>query len=75
VHDARRFIYRLTPPSRDLFPYMATLGHWATRHLPGSPRTLHLVHRGCGAPLVPEVACNHCHQVLLPQDVEFDKAL
>lgn len=69
--DARRFVYRLTPRSRDLFSYIATLGYWARSHLPGCPDSLRLVHRSCGAPLVPTVVCDRCEVALLPQDVSY----
>lgn len=69
--DARRVVYRLTPRSRDLFSYIATLGLWARNNLPGCPDSLRLTHRTCGALLVPKVVCDRCEEELLPQDVTF----
>lgn len=74
--DARRFVYRLTPRSRDVFPLTITLVQWADRWLPPARRapTMTRIHRACGKPLHAVVTCSVCGEALLPRRVSF-KAL
>ena len=69
VQDARRRVYRLTPASRDLFGYIICFSSWASRHHLRQPSSISTVHKACGKAFVPQVACSHCHQTLLPWDV------
>jgi DNA-binding HxlR family transcriptional regulator len=60
-----RHEYRLTDKGRDLFPYALVLNAWGERWLAtGSGSPYVLVHRPCGAVLVPQVRCSHCHGTL-----------
>lgn len=70
--DARRRIYRLTPASVDLFPYILCFSQWASRHHFQLPSAIRTTHRACGTPFVPEVVCSHCRERLLPWDVGYD---
>lgn len=68
--DGRRYQYRLTERSRDLFPITMALVRWADRWMPhpaGPP--MRRFHRRCGAPLVPLVVCSACGEELQPRDV------
>jgi len=72
--DARRFVYRLTAPGRDVFALTILLVQWAERWL--APRRTPLVlrsHRPCGRPLVAVVTCSACGEELLPRRVSFDR--
>lgn len=53
--------YRLTPKGLDLYPFVVAVWAWHRRWAP-HPGFLPeaLVHRGCGAPLVPELRCEAC---------------
>ncbi|WP_322029407.1 helix-turn-helix domain-containing protein [Paraburkholderia sp. J76] len=69
--DARRFVYRLTPRSRDLFSYIVTLGQWSRDNLPDCPTSLRLTHISCGSLLEAKVVCDRCRAPLLPHDVNY----
>lgn len=70
--DARRFDYRLTERSRDVFPLSIALIQWADIWMPApdGPPILRY-HRNCGARLQAKVLCSHCRHELLPQAVTF----
>ena len=70
--DARRKIYRLTPASRDLFPYIICFSSWAARHHFHQPSGILTTHRVCGQPFVPQVVCSACRQPLRPWEVAFE---
>ena len=72
--DARRFDYRLTPRSRDVFPLTIALVQWADRWL-GPRRAPPMLrrHRACGQPLRALVACSRCAAELLPRRVAFER--
>ena len=72
--DARRFDYRLTPRSRDVFPLTIALVQWADRWL-GPRRTPPMLrrHRACGQPLRALVTCSRCAAELLPRRVAFER--
>ncbi len=70
--DARRYVYSLTPRSRDVFPLTISLVQWADEWIP-APGTPPLVryHRACGARLHASVICSHCSGALHPRAVSF----
>lgn len=72
--DARRKVYRLTPASRDLFGYIVCFSSWASRDHFHQPSSIQPIHKACGKPFVPQVACSHCHAPLTPQQVTFSPA-
>tara|TARA_R110001599_G_scaffold263069_1_gene463676 strand:+ start:286 stop:1365 length:1080 start_codon:yes stop_codon:yes gene_type:complete len=75
AEDARRFVYALTPRSRDVFPLTISLLQWADTQLkPGVQPPVQRFHRGCGARLQTKVICSHCHGELLPRAVGFQHA-
>lgn len=72
AQDARRYQYRLTERSRDLFPISMALVRWADQWLPrpeGPP--MRRVHRPCGADFDGLVLCSACGEELRPHDVSF----
>lgn len=70
--DPDWYEYRLTERALDLYPVIVGLMRWADRHLaadePG-PR-IELIHRGCGKPAEPYLACAHCHEEIGGRDIE-----
>jgi DNA-binding HxlR family transcriptional regulator len=70
--DARRRIYRLTPASRGLFGYIVCLSTWASAQHFHEPTSIRPTHKACGQDFVPRVTCGHCHQPLLPWEVDFE---
>jgi len=71
LNDARRHIYRLTPASRDLFPYLVCFSTWAAREHLHQPSSIRPVHKACGQPFNPQVVCSACAGPLAPWDVSF----
>ena len=71
LKDARRFIYRLTPASRDLFGYLVCFSTWASRDFLHQPSSIRPVHKACGKPFVPRVTCSACLAPPLPWQVSF----
>lgn len=73
AQDSRRFQYRLTDRSRDLFPISMMLITWADRWMPGTagPPMLR-VHRACGQRIEPVVMCSACAATLEPWAVRFE---
>lgn len=72
AQDARRFQYRLTDRSRDLFPISMALVRWADTWLPhpdGPP--MQRTHRPCGAAFDGVVLCSACGEELRPHEVSF----
>ena len=72
ARDSRRYQYRLTDRSRDVFPISMALIRWADHWLPSreGPPMLR-VHRACGQPLHGVVMCSACGQDLQPWEVQF----
>jgi DNA-binding HxlR family transcriptional regulator len=72
--DPDWYEYRLTDRAVDLYPVILSLMQWAGRHLvdehDGRMIELTLVHRGCGEPTTPYLACSHCHKALGARDVD-----
>jgi len=67
--DARRRLYRLTDSSRDLFGYLTTLSTWASFEHLQEPSSIRPRHLACRHSFVPQVACSHYRDTLLPRDV------
>ena len=72
--DARRYVYSLTPRSRDVFPLTISLVQWADEWMPvTSPPPIVRYHRACGARLHARVICSHCNGELMPRAVSFQQ--
>jgi DNA-binding HxlR family transcriptional regulator len=71
--DPDWYEYRLTDRALDLYPVIVGLMRWADRHLvePGDEvLALELIHRSCGAPAEPYLACAHCHEPISGRDID-----
>jgi DNA-binding HxlR family transcriptional regulator len=70
--DPDWYEYRLTDRALDLYPVIVGLMRWADRHFADEPDAtrLELIHRTCGAPADPYLACAHCHDPLEGRDVD-----
>jgi hypothetical protein len=70
--DPDWYEYRLTERALDLYPAIVSLMTWADRHLAaeGDVTSLELIHRPCGKPAEPYLACSHCHQPITARDVD-----
>jgi DNA-binding HxlR family transcriptional regulator len=68
--DPDWYEYRLTERALDLYPVIVGLMRWADRHLTEEPGAVTLVHRSCGEPADPYLACAHCHEPLTARDIE-----
>ena len=70
--DPDWYEYRLTDRALDLYPAIVGLMRWADRHLATEEDAdaLELIHRSCGQPADPYLACSHCHQPLTGRDIE-----
>ena len=71
--EPERYEYRLTPAGRGLYPSIVTLMRWAQQHLRTDEEdvvALELVHRSCGRPAEPYLACAHCHEPLTARDID-----
>jgi DNA-binding HxlR family transcriptional regulator len=69
--DPDWYEYRLTERALDLYPVIVGLMRWADRHLGPADDVLalDLVHRSCGRPADPYLACSHCHEPLTARDI------
>lgn len=69
--DPDWYEYRLTERALDLYPVIVGLRRWAERHLvtEDGPAPLELIHRACGRPADPYLACAHCHEPLTARDI------
>jgi DNA-binding HxlR family transcriptional regulator len=69
--DPDWYEYRLTERALDLYPVIVGLMRWADRHLATDDDVieLELIHRSCGEPADPYVACSHCHEPLSARDI------
>ena len=70
--DPDWYEYRLTERGLDLYPVIVGLMRWADRHLADERGAggLELIHRTCGAPADPYLACAHCHEPIAPRDIQ-----
>ena len=69
--DPDWYEYRLTERALDLYPVIVGLMRWADQHLPTDEdaAAIELVHRSCGKPAEPYLACSHCHERLTARDI------
>jgi DNA-binding HxlR family transcriptional regulator len=70
--DPDWYEYRLTERAVELYPVIVGLMRWADKHLSRDPLMVEveLVHRGCGQPTEPYLACSHCHEPVTGRDIE-----
>jgi DNA-binding HxlR family transcriptional regulator len=70
--DPDWYEYRLTERALDLYPVIVGLMRWADKHLATQEDSiaLELIHRSCGMPAHPYLACAHCHQPVSGRDIE-----
>jgi DNA-binding HxlR family transcriptional regulator len=70
--DPDWYEYRLTERALDLYPAIVALMRWADRHLATDEDggALALIHRGCGEPAEPYLACSQCHEPLTARDID-----
>jgi DNA-binding HxlR family transcriptional regulator len=70
--DPDWYEYRLTERALDVYPVIVGLMRWAERHLAteADADALELIHRSCGKPVEPYLACSHCHQPLTGRDID-----
>jgi DNA-binding HxlR family transcriptional regulator len=69
--DPDWYEYRLTERALDLYPVIVGLMRWAQQHLAADAvAPVELIHRGCGQPAEPYLACSHCGERLTARDVE-----
>jgi DNA-binding HxlR family transcriptional regulator len=69
--DPDWYEYRLTERALDLYPVIVGLMRWADRHLATGDDgpALELIHRSCGHPADPYLACSHCGEQLTARDI------
>src|SRR5260370_38205805 len=67
-----RYEYHLTAKGRDLFPVLIALVNWGDKYLagPGGPPRV-LVHKACGKPTSPILACSECGESVGPGDLRL----
>jgi DNA-binding HxlR family transcriptional regulator len=70
--DPDWYEYRLTDRALDLYPVIIGLMRWADQHLGEVEGTIdvELVHRACGEPTEPYLACSHCHEPVTGRDID-----
>jgi len=70
--DPDWYEYRLTERALDLYPAIVGLMRWANQHLATDEdaAALELIHRSCGKPANPYLACSHCHEPLKGRDID-----
>ena len=68
-----RYEYHLTEKGKDLYPWFLSLLQWGDKWCDprGRGKPMQLTHLSCGDPLVGEVRCSACGQVLRAHDVRF----
>jgi DNA-binding HxlR family transcriptional regulator len=70
--DPDWYEYRLTDRALDLYPAIVALMRWANQHLDTEEAAdgLELIHRSCGKPADPYLACSHCHEPSTARDID-----
>jgi DNA-binding HxlR family transcriptional regulator len=67
-----RFEYKLTAMGHDLFGPFAAMLEWGDQWLSNNKPPLILTHLVCRNDFKPLVVCNHCGEVILPQQVRYE---
>ena len=65
--------YRLSEMGLDLYRVLISLWHWDTTWNPKRDHVAQLIHRKCGKPTLPIIACNTCDEPITARDVEFSE--
>ncbi|GAA1517197.1 winged helix-turn-helix transcriptional regulator [Brevibacterium permense] len=67
--------YAATEAAADLLPILQQLSLWAEKHtaLPAGGGHMALIHDACGQETTQGEVCSACGQVLLPEDMSWDK--
>ena len=70
--DPDWYEYRLTERALDLYPAIVALMRWADKHMAAEDDAdvLELIHRPCGEPAHPYLACSHCHGPVTAREIE-----
>jgi DNA-binding HxlR family transcriptional regulator len=70
--DPDWYEYRLTERGLDLYPAIVALMRWADKHMAteDDADVLELIHRPCGEPAHPYLACSHCHEPVTAREIE-----
>lgn len=70
-----RYEYFLTKKGMDLYPHALSLLHWADTWLadPEGPPVI-VRHKICGQPVLPQVVCGYCKELLTPDNVSVRTA-
>ena len=70
--DPDWYEYRLTERALDLYPAIVALMRWADKHMAAEDDAdvLELIHRPCGEPAHPYLACSHCHEPVTAREIE-----
>jgi HxlR-like helix-turn-helix len=69
--DPDWYEYPLTERAIDLYPVIIGMMRWADKHLAREPAMIEpeLVHRRCGQPTEPYLACSRCHEPITGRDI------
>jgi hypothetical protein len=70
--DPDWYEYRVTERALALYRVIVGLMQWAERNLDAADDDgpgLKLIHRSCGQPAEPYLACSHCHEPLAARDI------
>lgn len=67
--------YAATEAAADLLPILQQLALWAEKHteLPAGGSHMGLIHEACGQETTQGEVCSACGQVLVPEDMSWDK--
>jgi DNA-binding HxlR family transcriptional regulator len=70
-----RYEYRLTEKGLDLYPILLTIMDWGSKH--GDGRAMTMMHKSCGATVMPHLACPECGEKVAARDMRAvrDEAL
>ncbi len=70
-HHPPRHEYLLTEKGRDLWSVVITLRAWGEKWVPrDGPKDLRLFHKGCGAEMMPRLACPECGAPMQAHDCQ-----
>jgi DNA-binding HxlR family transcriptional regulator len=63
----QRYEYRLTEAGLDLYPVLISMMDWGAKHAAG--KAMRLTHKGCGAEVMPHLACPECGERVEARDM------